>query len=269
MSLTYYLETFWEETGDWRVSSLPLMHGGPWSLLAMAAVYLYGLTTLLPKWIKQSKSELFDVKPWYLIYYGFMFGAHGVGTVLTLAVLDLKKTWTCDALNTNTTDLRDIGLMYAAYVMFAVKICHLIEPVFAMISDRAEKSQTAEAVSLIANILLIRFAYKVAPGNAFLYIALAEMLFRTFLYGYQALAVASPEFHPSPRWKNVLSLLRLVHLVSLFAHGLHLIAIPNCAVPQFVSFYECMYALLSTSYLALNYVQQAVFIDRTSEMKKA
>lgn len=253
----YYLETFWEESGDERISSLPLMHGGPWTLILLAAAYFYAITVSLPERIRQSKAS-FDAKPWLIVYYGFMFGAHGVGTALSFAAVDLSTSWSCDALDTSPSDVRAMAVIYAAYVLFTVKIFHLVEPYLALVKSGGNTSQASEALGLLANIFLYRFAYKAAPGNAFLWIAVTEMVFCTFFYGYQALATASVEMLPDPKWKKVTAALRIAHLVSLFAHGLHLMSVVDCAMPRFVSFYECTYALLSMSVLALGYARQVV-----------
>ncbi|KAI1296713.1 hypothetical protein HDE_05160 [Halotydeus destructor] len=260
MSLAYYLQGFWEETGDHRVSHLPLMSGGPWSLLALAAAYVYTLTIGLPGYLRQKKGQRLDIQPWLIVYYGFMFGAHGVGSALSLAILDLKSSWSCDPL-AQTADVKSMGIIYAAYVVFAIKLITLLEPMFTLVEGHGKAIPLGDGLRFLANVFLFRFAYKSLPGNAFLYIAFSEMLYCTVFYGYQALASSSKELMPEAKWSTRLTLLRTVHLLSLFAHGLQLMSTPSCAMPKFVAAFECGYAILSLSQLTLNYALSAVRSD--------
>lgn len=259
-ALSYYMVRFWEDSGDARVSSLPLMHGGPWSLLVLSAIYLYGISTAIPNWIKvQRKSNLnFDARPWLIVYYGFMFGIHGVGALLHFAVLDLSSTWSCEPLNAAANDARSMGILYAAYILFAIKLIGLLEPFLALVEQRATKSQTGNALAILANIFLYRFAYKSVPGHSFLWIALTEMMFCSFNAGYQVLVCSSSELRPGAGWKRSLITARFLHLLSLFLHGFHLITTPSCSMPMYVSFFECLYSLFSMSFLTLSLVNEFV-----------
>ena len=54
-AVKYYAYDFWEEVGDHRVSTLPLLNGGPWHVLGLTALYLWFVKIAGPKFMKNRK----------------------------------------------------------------------------------------------------------------------------------------------------------------------------------------------------------------------
>ena len=62
----YYMTQYWNERCDPRTVHLPLMNGGPWSLLAILVAYFLFVTRFGPKWM--SNRNPFELRRLMLLY---------------------------------------------------------------------------------------------------------------------------------------------------------------------------------------------------------
>lgn len=246
---------------DVRVAQLPLMSTNAWAIACLCVAYLTVVGIIVPNWIKKHK-QLIDLRPAMLIYYGFQFGIHGVGITLFFLTMDLSSSWSCQRVNQSPTDVKTMGLIYSSYLLFLVKLFGLIEPVLHIMntdpSFQKEKNIFGSAVRHLFYLLLVRSAMKSNPGHAFLWIAITDMMVESVYFGYRALTSASPEMVPDPRWKRLISVLRVIQAATLMSHGLFLSSAAKCFMPKSVAFIECVYALLVITLETLAYVQSVV-----------
>lgn len=246
---------------DYRIAKFPLMTTSAWTVAAVSFFYLTALLLLIPNWLRSHKNRL-DMRPVMLIFYGFQFGIHGIGISLFFLTMDLNTSWTCDRVNQSATDIRTMGLIYATYVFFLVKMVGLLEPVLqALTSDscfRKDRNLLGSAARLMLYVNLIAMAMKANPGHGFLWIAMSDMAVESVYYGYRALTAASSEMLPNPKWKTAVSLLRVAQATSLMSHGLYLSSHAHCFLPKSVAFVECVYALLVITLETLEFVRMTV-----------
>lgn len=234
-------------------------------MFTVAVAYLLCLTFVVPNRLKNLKTRV-DMRPIMLIFYGFQFGIHGIGLCLFSLTMDLSTSWTCDRVNQSATDVKTMGLIYAAYVFFLVKVVGLLEPALQSITNTAftkDRNLVATSARLVFLVCLVMSAMKANPGHAFLWIAVSDMAVESVYYGYRALTSASSEMLPNPTWKTALSLLRVTHAFTLMVHGLFLSSFPVCSMPKSVAFIECVYALLIISLETLDFVRSAAHKTHT------
>lgn len=258
-------ENLWKLQEDVRVSSLPFMSGGhPLVLLPFCAIYVYLVSKALPDLLQSfSGKSRFDIKPTLIIYSGFQFGCHGVASWLFLWILGFENSWSCDTINGSPSDVKAMGIIYAAYVLVSLKVVSLVEPILSqLLQHQSPKDPTSllnESVLKVSKLMLMRTAYQALPGNGFLWICLLDLLYSTFDYGYQALVSASSELVPEGRkWSGMVDLFHATQLTGLLAHGLHLTTVNSCSLPKYVCFLECMYALFGLYHLTLKHVKRVV-----------
>ena len=267
-------ESLWKLQEDVRVSSLPFMSGGhPLALLPFCAIYVYLVSKSLPDLLKSlNVKSRFDIKPSLIIYSGFQFGCHGVATWLFLWTLGFQNSWSCDPINKSATDVRAMGLIYAAYVLVSLKVVNLVEPIlYQLLHHQSTTDSTSllnESILKVSKLVLMRTAYQALPGNGFLWICLLDLMFSTFEYGYQALVSASSELVPESRkWTSVVDLLQAAQLIGFLAHGLHLTTVNSCSMPKYVCFLECVYALFGLYHLTLKLVKRAIKTPSTDRQE--
>lgn len=250
---------------DFRVSSLPFMSGGhPLLLVPLCAIYVYLVSKSLPEWLKSFKGKSkYDIKPSLIIYSGFQFGCHGVATWLFLWTLGFENSWSCGPINNSVSDVKTMGIIYAAYVLVSLKVVNLIEPIlYQLLSHQSSSDSTSllnESVLKVSKLILMRTAYQALPGNGFLWICLLDLMFSTVEYGYQALISASSEIVPEGRrWSSIVDTFHAAQLIGFLAHGLHLTTVNSCSMPKYVCFLECIYALFGLYHLTMKLVKRTI-----------
>lgn len=95
-NIRYVQHDLWEEVGDPRAAHYPMMSGGPWSTIAIVALYVYFVKVAGPRFMKSRPA--YDLRgiiriynltlvAWnlYFFYHFTKFTNFGV------------KTWTCEA----------------------------------------------------------------------------------------------------------------------------------------------------------------------------
>lgn len=258
-------ESLWKLEEDVRVSSLPFMSGGhPLFLLPIGAIYVYLVSKLLPDLLKSRNGKSrYDIKPSLIIYSGFQFGCHGVALCLFLWTLGFKDSWSCDPINRSSSDVKTMGVIYAAYVLVSLKVINLIEPIlYQLLQHQSTSDSTSlvnESILKVSKLVLMRTAYQSLPGNGFLWICLLDLLYSTYEYGYQALVSASAELVPKDRkWSGIVDLLHTIQLIGFLSHGLSLTSVNSCSMPRYVCFLECVYALFGLYHLTLKHVKSVI-----------
>ena len=98
-TINYIYHDFFEEKGDPRLRSYPLMNSGPWSTIALVAFYLYVVKVFGPVFMRDRKP--FNLKAIMVIYNFVMVAASAwmffEGCLLTNFGLDL---WSCQYVDT-------------------------------------------------------------------------------------------------------------------------------------------------------------------------
>lgn len=93
-TINYIYYDFFEEHGDPRLKPYPLMSSGPWSTIALVALYLYVVKIFGPNYMRDRKP--YNLKGVMVVYNFLMVTASGwmflEGCLLTNFALDL---WTC------------------------------------------------------------------------------------------------------------------------------------------------------------------------------
>jgi len=118
-AINYVYHDFWEENGDPRLKSYPLMDT-PWSTLALIALYLYVVKILGPNLMRERKA--FDLKKIMVIYNLTMvvasFWMFLEGCLLTNFGLDL---WCCQYVDLSL-NYKPMRMIFIGYLFFYIKI---------------------------------------------------------------------------------------------------------------------------------------------------
>ncbi|KAI1296715.1 hypothetical protein HDE_05162 [Halotydeus destructor] len=76
---------YWSANKDPLGSQFPLVQGGPWALLAIMAFFAIIVIFVGPVFMRNRK--LGRIRPYLVVYNGFMFGVNGTGFIVTLILI--------------------------------------------------------------------------------------------------------------------------------------------------------------------------------------
>ncbi|XP_015782046.1 elongation of very long chain fatty acids protein AAEL008004 [Tetranychus urticae] len=239
----YYFHDFWEEKGDPRVSSLPLMYGGPWKVILISFLYWYFVRILGPALMKGR--EPFDLRSVMLLHNSFLIGVNGVGFFVALWVTDMfKETWNCGPVDPNTSNLKDNLTVYLGYIYFLTKIVDFGDTIFFVLRKRFHQASFLHVFHHGVMPIVGFVGLKFHPGGYSGFLPTINILIHAIMYAYYALACAGPEMKKYLWWKKHITQLQMVQFVLTFFHAFNAIVNPNCHWPLVLAYLEALHAVL-------------------------
>lgn len=125
----YYYHDVWEEYGDPRVSSLPLMSGGPWIVIAITAAYVCFVKYIGP--MMMSKRKPFDLRSTIFCYNIALVLLNGL--FFTYSTIFTKfgiRTWQCNPIDPSNYDHEMRFKLNLAWIFVMSKFVDLMDTIF-------------------------------------------------------------------------------------------------------------------------------------------
>lgn len=127
-TVEWLLNDAWDQFGDPRVDAMPLMKGGPWTVLGLVGLYLLFVKWAGPRWMRDR--EPFDLRPAILIYNALMVGFNGLGFLLGLWITNgIRRTWDCSPMDPEPTFINLLFINFG-WLYFASKFADFLDTVF-------------------------------------------------------------------------------------------------------------------------------------------
>ncbi|RWS16814.1 elongation of very long chain fatty acids protein-like isoform X1 [Dinothrombium tinctorium] len=240
-AITYYLTDFWDELGDPRVNSWPLMSGGPWKVLAITAVFVYFVKVLGPRLMKNR--EPFDLRSAILLHNSCLIGFNGAGFIVGLWITNWgTDTFMCRPYESPEKHLKSELMLYFGYCYMLSKIADFADTIFFILR---KKFHQASFLHVFHHALMpwgMWTGLRVHPYPFSGFMAIINTLVHTVMYSYYALACAGSEMRRFLWWKKYITQLQLLQFVLIFMHGVFGLVNKECNFPIGLAVMESFYA---------------------------
>lgn len=125
----YYYYDIWQQTGDPRISTFPMMEGGPWTVLGVIAAYVYFVKVLGPEIMANRKP--FSLKPVIFSYNVFMVLINFLFFLYASYHTNFGiKTWQCNPVDKNKFDSEWKIKLTVSWLFVMSKFVDLLDTVF-------------------------------------------------------------------------------------------------------------------------------------------
>lgn len=263
--LSYYLHGFWEDHGDSKVSAdFPLMYGGPWKLVAITALYAFLSLSYGPKWMQNRKP--FELRPYMLVYNGFMFGVNGAGFLVALWVTQMgTNSWHCQLDSDRWSGIQGISMKYMGYTYLWIKLMDFVSTGFAILRKKEGQDITAQVIHNSYMILFPFLGLKFYAKGIFAFLPMMDLFLQSVRFAFLVLASAGKAFTFSLWWKKYVTQIQILQQLVLLVHSLYMTLTPNCEGPAFLKIFVGIYATCSLPYYARFYHRKYLSAPTTTK----
>ncbi|KAI1296714.1 putative protein for very long chain fatty acid elongation [Halotydeus destructor] len=243
------VHNFFFEYGDAKVSAdFPLMYGAPWKLMAIIAAYAMTALYFGPKWMKDRK-PIDNLRPWMLVFNGFMFGVSGAGFLIALWITELgTNSWSCTLDSDRWEGISGVMMRYLGLVYTYIKMFDFMSTAFDMMRKRDNVDYKGQVLHNSSLVIYAYFGTKFYPKGCFVFLPLLDLLFQTVRLSYLVLASAGSGLKHALGWKRYVGYAQLAQQLTLMAHSVHVLSVPDCAGPNFLKVMPLLYAIGTMAY---------------------
>lgn len=244
----YYLNNLWNDHTDNRVSELPIVARGPWTVLLFMISFLI-ISVRISRTMQSKKSGYF-MKPFQIIYYGFFFGIHGVGFLVILALAhSMNNLVQCNFNDYFYRDLRGIMFIYVSLLYLIIKLTNCFD-VFVLLWTKAVDQVTFGLImETILNPFVIYASVKYYPGGIVSFPIAFDCLVNSIKYGLLTRACASASIKPIHNWEQLINYSKIAQYGIITLHSIYSLTIPNCDCPLSLRvFFTSIHFFLAMAY---------------------
>lgn len=266
-SLSYYLHNYWQENGDAKVSNdFTLMYGGPWKVLAIVVAYAFAVLRLGPRFMRDRKP--YDLRPFMLVFNGFLFGINGAGFLVALWVTQLgSNSWSCSMDNSRWHGLSGLTMKYLGNIYLWMRLCEFLSTGFNVLRKKNDKNMFGQ---VLHNGVLVLYAYwglKFFPRGMYCFLPLMDSITQSVRLAYLVLASAGNGLHFSLWWKKHVTQMQMATQAILLVNCVYLAFMPNCAGPMSLKAIVFVYSLGSLSQYVPLYRRMYLSAEATKKIE--
>ena len=217
------------DLADPRVDGWPLM-GGPWSALAICAVYLYLVYFFLPNFMS-------DRKPYKLKTILRLYNVFQIVACAVLIYGVATSGWTthyslgCQPIDYSDDELA-VRMLRFVWWTFMLKLAELVETVFFVLRKKQNQVTKLHVYHHVSTFMFGWLTCKYIGGGMATFPVLINSFVHILMYTYYLLASFGPGIQRRLRpWKPKLTILQMVQFFVLIAHSMQSLA-PSCNVPK-------------------------------------
>lgn len=239
----YYYHDIWELYGDPRVSSLPMMAGGPWTVIAITAIYIAFVKYLGPSIM--SKRKPYDLRSmifWYNIALVLLNGLFFIySSLITKFGL---KTWQCNPIDPSLYDNDMRFKLRLAWIFVMSKFVDLLDTIFFVFRKKYNQVSALHVIHHSLVPINCWLGFKYVPSESAAFMPFLNSFVHTIMYSYYALSTLGPKVQPYLWWKKYLTQLQIVQIALVSIHCVYIALLPSCKVPKLVFLIALPQALL-------------------------
>lgn len=228
----YYYYEIWEETADSRVSSLPLMKGGPWSVLGIIAAYVYFAKVLGPDFMQKKKP--YNIKPLILLYNIFMVFTNVFFFVIASWRTNFGiKTWQCNPVESYSERDNEWNFMiYVGWLFVMSKFIDLFDTIFFVLRKNFHQVSALHVIHHALVPINCWLGLKYVPSESAAFMPFINSFIHEVMYLYYALSSLGPHMKPYLWWKKYLTSMQIIQLALVTLHCVYLGLNSNCNLPK-------------------------------------
>uniref|UniRef100_T1KD09 Elongation of very long chain fatty acids protein n=2 Tax=Tetranychus urticae TaxID=32264 RepID=T1KD09_TETUR len=222
---------------------MPLMNGGPWTVLAITAVYIIFVKYLGPAIM--SKRAPYDLRStifWYNIalvilnglffIYSAMFTRFGI------------RTWQCNPIDPSQWDNEMKLKLSVAWIFVMSKFVDLLDTIFFVFRKKYNQVSALHVIHHSLVPINCWMGFKYVPSESAAFMPFLNSFVHMVMYTYYALSTLGPKVTPYLWWKKYLTQLQIIQIALVSIHCVYIAFLPSCKVPKFVFLIALPQALL-------------------------
>ena len=227
----YLYFDMWQEPADHRVKTLPLMEGGPWSVLAIIAVYVYFVKVWGPEFMKNRKP--FDIKPLILVYNITMVFVNIFFFIVVSSRTNFGvKTWQCNPIDKYTEDTDWGFILYIGWLFVMSKFVDLLDTVFFVLRKNFHQVSALHVIHHSLVPINCWLGLKYVPSESAAFMPFINSFIHAVMYSYYALSSLGPHMKPYLWWKKYLTNIQIIQLALITVHCAFLAFNSSCNLPK-------------------------------------
>ncbi|XP_053206726.1 elongation of very long chain fatty acids protein 7-like [Panonychus citri] len=250
--IRYVFHDFWETVGSSNLSWFPTLKGGPWAILCIIGCYLYFVTNLGPRLMKNR--EPFELRSILLVHNIIKIILYSIVLILGSWCIDGgSKATKCELFNFDGDDLKtritiSIGLEY-----YLLKYFDLMDTIYFVLKKKTSQVTSAHLIHHSLMPLLFYVAYKFCPSLHLGLIPIVNSFIHFLTATYHIICTIDPSRkHIYRNWARYLfhlQMIQFVFFIIIFLNMVYLMEDCPCST-LLASFSICV----TTIFLVLNVV---------------
>lgn len=227
----------WQDAGDPRVDSYPLLSGGPWKVLTICLLYVLFAKYWGPKLMKGKKA--WDCRRAMVIHNMLLIALNGVGCLLGLLFTNFgRDAWSCKRLDTADRSYKSYVLINLGYLYFMTKFVDFLDTVFFVLRKK-ESHITGLHVFHHAIMPLTGWTgCKFFPGGNSALTPLVNTFVHTVMYSYYLCSALEVPPEKYMHLKRRITEIQLIQFTLVLGHSLYSLFNPYCEWPRLMAMAE-------------------------------
>lgn len=242
-TFTYYYHDIWEVHGDPRVSSLPLMAGGPWTVIGITALYVAFVKYLGPSIMSKRKAyDLRSIIFWYniaLVILNMVFFVYSA--IITQFGF---RTWQCIPIDPSNYDNDMRFKLQLAWIFVMSKFVDLLDTIFFVFRKKYNQVSALHVIHHSLVPINCWLGFKYVPSESAAFMPFLNSFVHMIMYSYYAASTCGPKLQPYLWWKKYLTTLQIAQIALVSLHCVYIAFLPACKVPKMVFLIALPQALL-------------------------
>jgi len=264
--LEYGYHGFWDQHGDPRVKSYPLLGGGPWPVIGICLTYLYIVKVLGPRIMADRKA--FDLKNPIRVYNLFMVLLNLYGVIQACRLLNYGlDIWGCRPINYSSTDRKSLDVIKIGYIFWISRFIEFFDTICFTLRKKYNQVSTFHVFHHFSVPIAVWFFLKFAPGGNSAIFPFLNSIIHTVMYSYYFLATF-PSMQAGLWWKKYLTLAQIVQFFIMIVHSAQPLFIPSCQFPKIFLLTNIIFSFIFI-YLFTNFYLNAYCSKETRQAIKS
>ena len=287
--IKYYMTDYWDDVADARTAHLPLVAGGPWTVISIVLVYLFFVKIAGPRIMRDRKP--FDLKKPMLLHNIILAVGNGLGCFVALVASSFgrdvfsclpvsQKTASNYSNNNSPTEListfQDYVYIYGGWLYFASKFIDFLDTIFFVLRKRDRQVSGLHVFHHSFMPIATFVGVKFIPGGNIVLVPLVNTFIHSVMYTYYAISVAGSEYKKYLWWKKYLTLAQVVQFIIIICHSTYGLMQKDCSFHPIFHVFELFYASVFFALFLQFYLKTYVYSDNknrqplqhTMEIKK-
>lgn len=251
---SYFSDEFWDKGADARTNSLPLMSGGPWTLVSIIVLYLAFVKWLGPLFM--AKREPMKMRKFMIVYSSLLSVGNGIGFLVGITAANLGiDAFACKSAHSSSPSVatfQEKVYVYGGWLYFISKLIDLVDTVIFVLRKSYRQVSGLHIFHHSFMPLAVWTGVKYIPGGNIVIIPLINTLIHSIMYAYYGMTAAGRNVW----WKQYLTLMQVIQFIIFGIHSIYTATRPNCS-------YSMVYNIAELFYAAVFFVLFANFYRRT------
>lgn len=241
-----------------------LFMSSPFPTLLMCAAYIYGVTKLGPRWMRDRQA--FELRK-TIIVYNFLQVAFSV----YLVYLAIRHGWSRYNLRCQPVDYSDnpdeMIMVCVSYYYYLCKFTEFLDTVFFILRKKFDQVTALHVIHHGLMPTAVWWGVKFTPGGHATFFGLLNTIVHVVMYTYYMLAAMGPRYQKYLWWKKHLTTMQMVQFVMVFVHSGQ-VFFNGCNFPKTIVALQCFSAFLFLCLFSNFYIQAYIKRRRLPPGKK-